>query len=144
MTNEEIVYIITLTINDKVTFNDLENVTDKLIRYIDDNLLSEIDVPSIEYSINNNIIYILITTRQEFKIKNSLIKNYLYDKIDNIEEMDTRKTEIKNLIKCKTNKLQNIRTLEEYFKDRSKFSKEAIKPTPQDIRDLITYILIGK
>ena len=77
MMNEEIVSLITLTINDKIKFNNLENITDNLITFIRDNLLTEIDVPSIEYSINNNIIYILITTRQEFKIKNSLIKNYL-------------------------------------------------------------------
>ena len=65
MMNEEIVYLITLTIIDKVKFNNLENITDNLITFIRDSLLSEIDVPSIEYSINNNIIYILITTRQE-------------------------------------------------------------------------------
>ena len=127
MTNEEIVYLITLTIIDKVKFNNLENITDNLITFIRDSLLSEIDVPSIEYSINNNIIYILITTRQEIKIKNNLVEKYLYDKIDNIEEL----TKIKKLLKCITNKLKNIRTLEEYF-------------IQQNRRRFMTYLLIGE
>ena len=123
MTNEEFNYLITLTINERVTFSNEEDVLNNLVGYIGNVLLNKMDNINIEYAINEKIIYIFITTEQEVKIKTSSIKEFIYKNNNTIEEDDKQPS----LIKCTTKQLKNIKTLNEYLEQQNKTKYEKQK-----------------
>jgi hypothetical protein len=123
MTNEEFNYLITLTINERITFSNEEEVLNNLVGYIGNVLLNKMDNINIEYAINEKIIYIFITTEQEVKIKTSSIKEFIYKNNNTIEE-DNKQP---NLIKCTTKQLKHMKTLHEYLQQQNKTKYEKQK-----------------
>lgn len=138
MMNDKFYYLTTIDINEKVVINNKEEVVINLIEYIGSILLNKLDNIIIEYAINNDIIYILINTDSEIKIKTSLINKHLHTNIINIEGLE----ELPYLIKCRT-KLLKVSSLDEYFKEQNKTNyqkqKEAIYKWRQANKE--TYLL---
>ena len=122
MATEEFFYLTTLTINDRVIFNNKEEVINNLIEFIGKKLIKQVEDINIEHVIDDNIIYILTTTEQEVKIKTSSIKEFMHKNVNNIEDYE----ELHYLVKCQTKILKNITTLNEYLeqKNKTKYEKQ--------------------
>ena len=58
METEEFFYLTTLTINDRVIFNNKEEVINNLIKFIGKKLIKQVEDINIEHVIDDNIIYI--------------------------------------------------------------------------------------
>jgi hypothetical protein len=68
-------YLVSVTITNKGIYDNIEDAINNLIEFMGNTLLNNLENINIEYAINDNIIYILITTGQETKIKTSLINS---------------------------------------------------------------------